>query len=128
MELSELMEMVVGLTVAATFFAAAVLSIIFVFKHPKYRWRLLPALSFISFFIISCVPESGWSDIRSQWHQPVLILIWGVLVLVMATTVLRSERSALCKSLRVAFGIAGIACLVGSIFSLVESWQFLHGF
>jgi hypothetical protein len=108
--------------------SSAVLSVVFMFRHREKRWRMLPSICIISLPLIGVVPESGWSDVRSQWHQSALILPWSILALYLALVFLRSEKGGLSISLRIAFGTLGVAGFVGSILALVESWVFLHSF
>ena len=126
MDIVEFIEILLGILYTVLLFASAFLSIGFLIKYREHRWRWLPCVSIIALFFILFVPESGWSDVRSQWHGAALGLVWSIWIMCLVFGFLRSGRGALLISLRIAFTIMGVSALAVSIFSLVESWTFLH--
>jgi hypothetical protein len=125
---SEILAVTVAILSVGLFFASAILSVMFMIKHRGERWRTLPSISIITLPLIGLVPESGWSDGRSQWHESALILPWSVLMLCLVVFFFKGEKGAVSAFLRIAFGIMGIVGFLGSVLGLVEIWQFLHGF
>src|SRR6266404_2547595 len=107
----------ISLTIAgmALYVTSAVLSLVFMLKHRENPWRMLPCVSVSALPVITLVPESGWSDIRSQWHQAALVVAWGIFALWLAMGFLKSEKGALSISLRVAFGVMGVVGFIGGI-------------
>jgi hypothetical protein len=108
------------------FLASVALSIACLLKRPGYSRRWLPCISIILLPFIELVPESGWSDIRSQWHAAVFGLVWSVWDLCVVSFFLQTRRDALLIALRIAFAGIGIFVLTGCVIALVRSWMFLH--
>jgi hypothetical protein len=72
----EFVSIVFDILGTALFITSAVLSIAFMLRRREARWRWLPCISIIALPIIALLPESGWSDIRSQWHEAALARIF----------------------------------------------------
>jgi FtsH-binding integral membrane protein len=107
--------------------ASCVLSIMFLLMHRENRRRWLPCVSVIALPLIGVVPESGWSDVRSQWHQAALAVVWGLWALYLVFILLRAAQGRVLVALRSVLGIMGVLGFVGGTVSLVESWRFFHG-
>jgi len=92
MERHEFIAIVFSIFGVALFIASCVLSIAFLMMDRQNRWRWLPCISVIALPLIEIVPESGWSDVRSQWHQTALGVVWSVWALYLALILLRSGK------------------------------------
>ncbi len=128
MNYTEFVDIVTGIAYVVLFLTAAVLGIVFIFKHPECRWRWLPCASVLALPVIQLIPEPGWSDVRSLWHNAFLTLAWSIWVLWLAFVSRRWHSSALLISLRIALTLLGVAVMAVCVTSLVESWVFLHSF
>src|SRR5271170_8278228 len=65
----------------AMFFVFA-LAFVFVEKETGYI-RFVPLLLLLSNFFIALVPETGFSDVRSQWHEPAAMIPYSLLYFVL---------------------------------------------
>ena len=103
-----------------------VFSVAFVFlaKHAWYL-RLAPLALLLAFFLIPFVPEAGWSDVRSQWHQPVAIVLYSVLYFVLGFWLIRS-RTVFQSVFAFTSFVAGTSFFAVGIFLVSESWYFYH--
>ena len=126
MERHEFIAIVFSIFGVALFIASCVLSIAFLMMDRQNRWRWLPCISVIALPLIEIVPESGWSDVRSQWHQTALGVVWSVWALYLALILLRSGKGRISIALRSVLGIMGVFGVTAGTISLVESWRFLH--
>jgi hypothetical protein len=122
----EFAEISLDLLGIVLFVASVGFSMAFMLRRREKWRRWLPCVSIISLPFIELVPESGWSDVRSQWHVAVLGLVWSIWILFLVFFLLRTGKDALLISLRIAFTGMGILVFAGCVFALVESWAFLH--
>lgn len=118
--------MATRITAAAIFLASAVLSIVFLLRHRADPRRWLPCLTLIALPFLELIPESGWSDVRSQWHRALGALAWSVWTLFLVAAIMRRSEGRVCVCLRATLGVVGGICLGSSALSLIESWVFFH--
>jgi hypothetical protein len=122
----EFIAIVFGIFSVALYIASCVLSIAFLVMHRENRWRWLPCISVIALPLIEIVPESGWSDGRSQWHQTALGVVWSIWALYLAFILLKTGRGRVSIALRSVLGIMGVFGVTAGTISLFECWRFLH--
>jgi uncharacterized membrane protein len=127
MHYSETAAIAFGVFCVALFIASCVLSITFLLMYRENRWRWLPCVSVIALPLIVAVPESGWSDVRSQWHQVALVVVWSLWVVYLVFILLRTPQGRVLVALRSVLGIMGVLGFMAGTVSLVESWRFFHG-
>jgi hypothetical protein len=123
----EFIEMACGILFSVLYITCCVLSIVFLLTHRENRWRWLPCLSVIGFAFILAVPESGWSDFRSQWHQSALFVAWSIGVLLLVPILRKSSKGRVLVVLRCLLGAMGTVGFAMGVVSLIECWSFLHG-
>jgi hypothetical protein len=125
----EFLEILFGAFMGLSVIASGVLSIVFIYKYPKNRWRFLPGISFIALVIIGAL--QGEAPLQDQLQQRLcsfLLLIWSSLMMGIVMIPLKSEKGVVCASLRIVFGITSIIFFAGSVFSLINAWAFEHSF
>jgi hypothetical protein len=116
-----------GIVCAALYIASCVLSIAFLLMPRGSRWRWLPCVSVIALPLIEIAPESGWSDVRSQWHQAALGVVWSLWALFLVFGVLSKGKGRVLNWLRGVLRAMGVFGLAGSTVVLLECWTFPHG-
>jgi hypothetical protein len=124
--MEEIIAVVFAIFYMAFYVASCILSIAFLFRHRDYRRRWLPCISVIALPLLELVPETGWSDVRSQWHVPLLYAVWGIWTLFLTLILLRTGEGKLLLVLRGLLGTMGTFTFAACVVSLVESWRFLH--
>jgi hypothetical protein len=126
MERHEFISILFSIIGVVLFIMSCVLSIAFLLMDRQNRWRWLPCISVIALPLIEIVPESGWSDVRSQWHQTALGVVWSIWALYLALIHLRSGKGRVSIALRIVLGIMGMFGVTAGTILLVESWRFLR--
>ena len=100
MEHDELIAITFSIFCITLYIASCALSVAFLLMHRKDRWRWLPCVSMISLPLLQFTPESGWSDVQSQWHHAALDAVWSLWVLYLAFVLLRSGKDRVLIALR----------------------------
>ena|SRR6266478_1622779 len=105
-----------------------IFSIIFLFVA-KGRWplRFLPIAHFCCWFLIDFLPETGWSDVRSQWFHSAALIPYSFLFFGMAAWLRRSGFTFYKMFALVSF-LAGASMFALAVFYLDRSWFFYHEF
>jgi hypothetical protein len=94
-------------------------------SNNAWHLRILPFTLFLCYFLIEIVPETGWSDIRSQWHRSAALAVYSLLYIILALW-LYFGRSTFYRVFALISFIAGASMLAIATFTLNESWYFYH--
>jgi hypothetical protein len=88
--------------------------------------RFAPLAVYLGMFLIlSIIPETGWSDTRSQWHQNAAIAVYSIFYITMALWV-RSLKNSFSSFFALIIFINGASFLCVTIALLSDSWYFYH--